>query len=180
MASWITCLGGWNFLTIQSVRSGLPETFTMAGSPFKYLPGETQPNLVSGQSINVPNYSIGPNLWPQNLQNSVLQHQRVLLPGGVHGRQRRRRNRADRPRVVAAISISKTIAYREQYKMTVRMDANNLPKTRWLQSPNTTVNITSPQTFGKFAPADRHELLAPGTRRARTSSGYFGSSFERL
>jgi hypothetical protein len=30
---------GWTFLTIQSIRSGLPASFSSAGSPFKYLPG---------------------------------------------------------------------------------------------------------------------------------------------
>jgi hypothetical protein len=52
-------LGGWTLTTIQSLRSGLPVTFTMAGSPYRYLPGQTLPNVVLGQSINVPNYSVG-------------------------------------------------------------------------------------------------------------------------
>jgi len=31
------------------------------------------------------------------------------------------------------------------------MDANNLfPQTRWLNTANNTVNLTSPQLFGKF------------------------------
>ncbi len=146
-------LGGWNFLTIQSVRSGLPESFTMAGSPFKYLPGETQPNIVSGQNISVPNYAIGPNLWPQNLQNSFYNIKAFSYPaaftGGDAGVGIARTGAVWWPQ----FSLSKTIAYRERYKIMLRVDANNLPETRWLQSPNTTVNITSPQTFGKFAPA---------------------------
>jgi hypothetical protein len=31
----------------------------------KHLPVETQPNIVPGQVINVPNYAVGPNLWSQ-------------------------------------------------------------------------------------------------------------------
>ena len=51
-------------------------------------------------------------------------------------------------------SITKSWVYKERYKLTVRADAHNLlPKTRAFLSPNTTVNIASPQTFGKFAPA---------------------------
>lgn len=146
-------LGGWTFLTIQSLRSGLPESFTMAGSPFKYLPGETQPNIVSGQSINVPNYSIGPNLWPQNLQNSFFNINAFSYPAAFTGGNAGVGIARTGPVWWPQFSLSKTIAYRERYKITLRMDANNLPATRWLQSPNTTVNITSPQTFGKFAPA---------------------------
>jgi hypothetical protein len=48
-------------------------------------------------------------------------------------------------------SITKTWTYREKYKLTVRMDADNLfPETRWLNTANNTVNLTSPQLFGKF------------------------------
>ncbi len=150
-------LGGWNFLTIQSVRSGLPETivsrFTIAGSPYKYLPGETEPNIVPGQSINVPNYAVGKNLWPENLQNPYFNINAFSYPaaftGGNAGVGIARTGDVWWPQ----FSISKTVAYRERYKITVRVDANNLPMTRWLESPSTTVNITSPQTFGKFAPA---------------------------
>jgi len=147
-------LGGWTFFTIQSLRSGLPVSFGMAGSPFKYLPGETQLNIVPGQAINVPNYAIGPNLWPQNLQNPFFNINAFSYPaafsGGNAGVGIARTGAVWWPQY----SLSKSVAFRERYKLTVRMDVNNLlPGTRWLQSPNTTVNITSPQTFGKFAPA---------------------------
>src|SRR6266702_1433056 len=43
-------------------------------------------------------------------------------------------------------TLTKTVAYRERYKLTVRMDANNLfPETRAFLNPNATVNLTSPQ-----------------------------------
>jgi hypothetical protein len=108
---------------------------------------------VPGQSISVPNYAIGPNLWPQNLQNSFYNIKAFSYPavftGGDAGVGIARTGAVWWPQ----FSLSKTIAYRERYKIMLRVDANNLPETRWLQSPNTTVNITSPQTFGKFAPA---------------------------
>ena len=48
-------------------------------------------------------------------------------------------------------SVTKTWSYKEKYKVTVRMDADNLfPETRWLYTANTAVNLTSPQNFGKF------------------------------
>lgn len=63
-------VGGWQFLTIQSIRSGLPVGFTLAGSPNRYLPGQGYaPNVNPGTRINVPGYQIGPNMWPQSAQN---------------------------------------------------------------------------------------------------------------
>jgi hypothetical protein len=161
-------LGGWNFLTIQSMRSGLPVTFTMAGSPYRYLPGETQPNIVPGQSINVPNYAVGTNLWPENLQNpffniNAFSYPAAFTPGDA-GVGIARTGAVWWPQM----SISKTLAYREKYKMTLRLDANNLPEARWLQSPNSTVNITSSQTFGRFAP-----IATPGFSAWYTPSGHF-------
>jgi hypothetical protein len=43
--------------------------------------------------------------------------------------------------------------YKERFRIIVRADAHNdFPKTRAFQNPNTVVNITSPQTFGKVPP----------------------------
>ncbi len=76
-------LGDWTATTIQSLRTGLPVTFTMAGSPYKYLRGETEPNIVPGQVINVPNYSVGPNLWPQSNQNPFFNSRRFARLGAL-------------------------------------------------------------------------------------------------
>jgi Carboxypeptidase regulatory-like domain len=148
-----TILGDWTFLTIQSLRSGLPVNFTMSGSPYKYLPGETQPNIVSGQGIVVQNYSVG-NLWPESTQNPYFNINAFAYPaaftGGNAGVGIARAGGVWWPQY----SLTKTVAVREKFRITVRMDANNLlPETRALLSPNTTVNITSPQTFGRFANA---------------------------
>jgi hypothetical protein len=144
-------IGGWTFLTIQSVRSGLPVTFSSAGSPNKYLTGEGGLNIVPGQVVNVPNYSIGPNLWPQAAQNPFYNINAFSYPAaytqGNAGSGIARTGWVWWPQY----SITKTWAYREKYKLTVRMDADNLfPQTRWYNTANNTVNLTSPQVFGKF------------------------------
>jgi hypothetical protein len=144
-------IGGWTFLTIQSIRSGLPVTFTSAGSPYKYLPGQGGLNIVPGQQINVDNYSIGPNMWPQAAQNPFYNINAFAYPAafteGNAGNAIARTGWVWWPQY----SITKTWAYKEKYKLTVRMDANNLfPQTRWLNTANNTVNLTSPQLFGKF------------------------------
>ena len=146
-------LGGWTMTTIQSLVTGLPRTFTMAGSPNRYLPGQTQPSIVAGQAINVPNYSVGPNLWPQANQNPFFNINAFSYPaaytGGNAGVGIARAGGIWWPEY----SIYKSWTYRERFKITVRADAHNLlPKTRAFLAPNTVVNILSPQTFGKTAP----------------------------
>ena len=146
-------LGGWTLTTIQSLRTGLPVFFTMAGSPNRYLPGQTQPNIVAGQAINVPNYAVGPNLWPQSNQSPWFNINAFSYPAaymaGNAGVGIARAGGVWWPEY----SIYKSWAYKEKYKITVRVDTHNLlPKTRAFQSPNTVVNITSPQSFGRFAP----------------------------
>ena len=148
-----TFLGGWTLITIQSFRTGLPVAFTMAGSPNRYLPGQTLPNVVAGQSINVSNYSVGPNLWPQSNQNPWFNINAFSYPASF--------TNGDLGVGVARAggvwwpewSLSKSWMYREKFRIFVRGDAHNdFPKTRAFQNPNTVVNITSPQTFGRFAP----------------------------
>ena len=142
-------LGGWTFLTIQSLRTGTPAYFTMSGSPYKYLPGELLPNVVAGQSVNVPNYTTG-NLWPAQTQNSFFNTNAFAYPAaftnGNAGIGIARYGGVWWPQY----SLTKMIPIRERFKITVRIDANNLfPETRAILAPNTVVNLTSPQLFGK-------------------------------
>jgi hypothetical protein len=144
-------IGGWTFLTIQSIRSGLPVSFSSGGSPYKYLPGEGGLNIVPGQAINVSNYSIGPNRFPQSAQNPFYNINAFSYPAqfteGNAGNGIARTGWVWWPQY----SITKTWTFAERFKITVRMDANNLfPQFRWLYTANTTVNFASPQNFGKF------------------------------
>jgi hypothetical protein len=143
-------VGGWTFLTIQSFRSGLPVSFSSAGSPNKYLPGEGGLNIVAGQTINVSNYSLGPNVFPQAAQNPFYNIGAFSYPAafteGNAGSGIARTGWVWWPQY----SLTKTWAF-EKFKLTVRMDASNLfPETTWLDTANSTVNLTSPQNFGKF------------------------------
>ena len=128
-------LGGWALTTIQSLRTGLPVFFTMAGSPNKYLPGQTVPNIVPGQAINVPNYSVGPNLWPQSNQNPFFNINAFSYPAaytnGDAGVGIARSGNVWWPEY----SLQKSWTYKEKYKITVRGDAHNdFPKTRAFQT----------------------------------------------
>jgi hypothetical protein len=145
-------LGGWTFLTIQSLRTGIPANFLMAGSPNNYLPGQVFPDIVSGQHVRVPNHSIG-QLFPEQNQNPFFNISAFSYPAaftnGNAGIGIARYGGVWWPQY----SLTKTIAYRERYRLTVRMDANNLfPETHAFgTATNNVVNITSPQLFGKVA-----------------------------
>jgi hypothetical protein len=108
-------------------------------------------NIVPGQAINVPNYSIGTNLWPQSAQNPFYNINAFAYPAafteGNAGSGLARTGWVWWPQY----SITKTWSIQERFKLTVRMDANNLfPERRWLNTANTSVNFASPQNFGKF------------------------------
>ena len=144
--------GGWTFLTIQSIRSGLPVNFSLSGSPNRYLPGEGNvPSVYPGVAINVPNYSIGPNMWPQQSQNpfyniNAFYNPAAFTPGNA-GNGIARTGWMWWPQY----SVTKTWSIKERFKVTVRMDANNLlPEARWLNTANTAVNFASPTLFGRF------------------------------
>jgi hypothetical protein len=145
-------LGGWTLLTIQSLRTGIPNTFLMAGSPHNYLPGEVFPNVVAGQHVRVPNHTPG-TLFPEQDQNPFYNISAFSYPAaftnGNAGIGLARYGGVWWPQY----SLTKTVAYRERYRITVRMDANNLfPETHaYGTATNNVVNITSPQLFGKVA-----------------------------
>jgi hypothetical protein len=145
-------LGGWTFLTIQSLRTGIPANFLMAGSPYNYLPGQVFPNVVPGQHVRVPNHHVG-QLFPEQNQNPFFNISAFSYPAaftnGNAGIGIARYGGVWWPQY----SLTKTIAYRERYRITVRMDANNLfPETHaYSTATNNVVNITSPQLFGKVA-----------------------------
>ena len=143
-------LGGWTFLTIQSIRSGLPVTFSSAGSPNKYLPGEGGLNIVPGQSINVSNYSIGPNLWPQSSQNPFYNINAFAYPAaftqGNAGTGIARTGWVWWPQY----SITKTWSIREVQADAAHGRQQSLPAKALAEHRQHHVNFTSPQNFGKF------------------------------
>ncbi len=145
-------VGGWTVLTIQSVRSGLPVNFSLAGSPNRYLPGQGNvPSINPGVPINVSNYSLGSNVWPQQSQNPFYNINAFYVPAaftaGNAGNGIARTGWLWWPQY----SITKTWSFREKYKLTARMDANNMfPERRFLNTANNQVNFSSPQLFGKF------------------------------
>jgi hypothetical protein len=150
--------GGWNVTWIQTYQTGLPVTFTMAGSPYNYLPGNTgtaagtglRPNEIApSDQINVPNWTIG-DRFKTSAENPLWNINGFAYPAaftaGTLGR-----NTLDGPHLVwSQSSASKQIRIRELATLELRYDINNIFKNPNFTNPSSVVNLTSPGLFGKL------------------------------
>ena len=64
----------------------------------------------------------------------------------------------------------------ERYKFSVRVDGNNIPVRLSSQTPNTTVNLSSPETFGKFGLQTSSSYSTMGQSNGQSSSAAASSS----
>jgi Carboxypeptidase regulatory-like domain len=143
-------LGGWNLSWIQTFQTGTPVTFTIAGSPNRYVPGLTiRPNaLVTADNIAVPDWHIG-DRFNNNLKNPMWDIRGFANPDaytiGTLGR-----NIIDGPALVwSQGSLAKNIKVKETYNLDIRFDINNIFKAPNFINPSSTVNLLSPGLFGK-------------------------------
>jgi hypothetical protein len=145
-------VGGWNVIVNSSPQSGPPDTFSFAGSPYRYLPGgPSRPNqLVPDDQVKVANWSMGDHRFPQSAQNpyyklSAFAYPAQFTPGSLgSGTQRGRWT------VARQWSVSKSWGV-ERYRFILRLDGNNIPVAFVATTPDTAVNLSSPESFGKFA-----------------------------
>jgi hypothetical protein len=143
--------GGWSVTWVQTFQSGLPVMFTMAGSPYQYLPGNgvQRPNQVGpNSSVIVPNWSIG-DRFATNFENPIWNVNAFAYPApftaGALGR-----DTVNGPHLVwSQSSASKEIHIREFATLQLRYDINNIFKNPNFINPSSVVNITSPGLFGK-------------------------------
>jgi len=143
--------GGWNVTWIQTFQSGLPVMFTMAGSPYQYLPGNgvLRPNqLGPNSSVTVPNWTIG-DRFATSIENPIWNVNAFAYPAtftaGALGR-----DTINGPHLVwSQASASKDIRIREIATLQLRYDINNIFKNPNFVNPSSVVNLTSPGLFGK-------------------------------
>lgn len=141
-------LGGWNVTWVQTFQSGTPATFTLAGSPYNYLPGGGihRPNQI-GDPV-VPNWTIGQR-FDRNLENPIwdinaFSNPAAFTSGSVG------RNTVNGPHLVwSQTSIAKDVRIKDKGMLQIRYDINNVFKNPNFNSPSSTVNIGSPGLFGK-------------------------------
>ena len=160
-------LGGWTFAANQLFESGAPFTVTFAGSPNQYLPGASRPNVLVSPQTNaqVPNWSIGPNRFPASAQNPYLIPSDFAYPApftaGTLGR-----NIFEAPGMNwTQLSLSRTWAFRERAKLTLRTIVNNLPfKQPNFAAPNAVYNANSLSLLGTFTNT-QGSYTAPGSSK---------------
>jgi hypothetical protein len=142
-------LGGWNVNWIQTFQSGTPVTFTVAGSPYRYLPGVVRPNqVVANDQVVVDDWEIG-DRFNNNLKNPMWDIQGFAYPGpytvGAVGR-----NTIEGPGLNwSQTSIAKVMRFGEKVNLDLRFDINNIFKQPNFTNPSSVVNLTNPGLFGK-------------------------------
>ena len=142
-------LGGWNIAVIQTFQSGTPVSFTMGGSPNRYLPGAQRPiQTMSNSDIIVQDYQLG-DRFDNNLKNPMWNIKGFVYPAaytsGTVGR-----NTIEGPAVNwTQTSVAKNFKFKERYNLDVRFDAQNIFKTPNYKNPNSVVNLSNPSAFGK-------------------------------
>jgi hypothetical protein len=143
-------IGGWNLLVVATPMSGPPVTFTFAGSPYKYLPGgPARPNQIApNDQVKAANWSMG-SRFPQSAQKAFYNISAFANPAQFTAGTLGVGTQTGRWTVDNQWSISKGWVF-ERYKFHVRLDGNNIPVRFVSNIPNVIVNLTSPESFGKF------------------------------
>jgi len=164
-------LGQWHGVWTTTLESGPPTSVTFSGSPNKYLPqGVYRPNAMS-PDYQTPNWTMGPNRFPSSAQNPYLNINDFAYPAaftaGTLGR-----NTYEAPGLVwMQFGLFKSFTIYERFKFTLRADGNNFPYAHWqLTAPNSTFNLTSPLTFGRFT-AERGTYAGIGNQRPHVVLG---------
>jgi hypothetical protein len=146
-------LGGWELNLIQTVESGIPLSFGIAGSPNVYLPGTVRANMAPGMTYDdikldwdpkgpcrhqiacsLPWANINAFAYPASFTPGTSGRNIVTGPGMFWHQ----------------ISISKTFTFFERLKGSLRYDVNNPFKQYFFSNPGTTVDFRNPQNFGKI------------------------------
>jgi hypothetical protein len=145
-------LGGWNVVVIETIQSGPAVTFSFSGSPSRYLSGgPSRPHqLVPDDQVMVDNWSMGEHRFPQNAQNPLYNISAFAYPAAYTYGSLGAGTQRGLWLIWPQWSLSKYWTL-ERYKFSVRVDGNNIPVRLSSQTPNTAVNFSSPETFGKFA-----------------------------
>ncbi|MGQ9635936.1 MAG: TonB-dependent receptor domain-containing protein [Bryobacteraceae bacterium] len=143
-------VGGWMLANSLQMVSGVPLSVGFAGSPHKYLTTTRVNALAPIESAKVANWKMG-HRFPIAAQNPYFRMDVFAYPAeytiGSLG-----------PRVLQAPGIvwnevfaTKSWTVKERGKLTLRVDGRNLPwKMPNLAAPNTTYNLNSPSTWGRF------------------------------
>jgi hypothetical protein len=156
-------LGGWELTWTQTLQSGQPFTVSFSGSPNRYLPGSSRPNIIGTvENAYTPDWTLGPNRFPTQAQNPYLKFDSFAYPAaftvGSLGR-----NTFEGPGMLwTQLSLAKWWRIRERARFELRLDGNNFPFSQPnFGNPSSAYNANSASTFAK----------GPGTRGSFSDVG---------
>lgn len=157
--------GGWELTWTQTLQSGPPFTVGFAGSPNRYLAGESRPNIVTtGAQAQVSDWALGSNRFPTSAQNPYLNFGSFAYPAAFTAGNLGR-NMFEAPGLNwTQLSLSKWWNIQERLRVQLRVDANNFPlKQPQFGAPANSYNANSPAAFARIGTATRGSFSDVGT-----------------
>ena len=124
----------------------------MGGSPNRYLPGETRPNiLTTHDQAQVQDWDMGSHRFPTQLQNPYLNMSSFAYPAAFTAGNLGRNTFIGPGLNWTQLSIAKWWNFGERARFQLRLDANNFPfKQPQLANPGASFNTNSPGAFARF------------------------------
>lgn len=161
-------LGGWQLTWTQTLQSGAPFNVSFAGSPNRYLPGESRPNILTTHGdAQVDNWGLGADRFPTPSQNPYLNFNSFAYPGAFTAGSLGRNVFQGPGLNWTQISIAKWWSFKERYRFQIRLDGNNFPlKQPQFGDPNGQYNANSPGAFTRIGSATRGSFSDIGTSNA--------------
>jgi hypothetical protein len=143
--------GGWQLMWSHSMQSGLPITVTFAGSPNRYLPGVSRPDILAPfDQARVQDWNIGPNRFPTSAQLPLLNMRAFEYPSAYKAGNLGRNTFRGPWLLWPQASLSKEWAILERFRFTLRWDVNNVLKLPEFGRPGSVYDTRNPGTFARF------------------------------
>ncbi|MGH9658498.1 MAG: hypothetical protein ACRD96_08135, partial [Bryobacteraceae bacterium] len=154
-ANWLVngVLGNWELNVIQTLESGLPFSFGIAGQESVFLPGTIRADMASGKTygdIKIPWDAHGPCRHQTACALPWMDLNAFAYPASFRPGASGRNIQTGPGMLWHQASISKQVVINERYKGTLRFDMNNPFKRYFFSNPNAIYNFRNPQNFGKI------------------------------
>jgi hypothetical protein len=156
--------GGYDMVFVYRIASGNPLTFTMSGSPYRYMPGiiayrGSRPNS-TGQRAHLRDgwADFGGDRYTRANQNKMIEsmsyftYPDAYTVGNVGARTMDAQRFIDNQ-----FSASKEFRIKERFTILFRYDFQNPFKWYNLSNPNTVVNFVNPSQFGTISTSTADE-----------------------
>jgi hypothetical protein len=175
--------GGFEISWIQMWESGIPLTFSYAGSPYNYYPtfaGNRRPDIVGDNHMREDWGDFGGDRFVKANINPVIDISNFAVPGSALGCPNTipasvsaadrtalinkcsflvgnsGRNIVTGPRLMYSQgSVQKNIPIKERFNFQIRLDFQNVFHNYAWSNPDTTADFTNPRNFGKITADQR-------------------------